>query len=189
MQDLPSFVSRYCREMFWVSPIDPVCCPLFQNHLALAAHGPIAVPEADRTTCTDEDQYVNMHKNELCIIGVAKTHSMFAAGRKVTGVYYKQDCSKVSGKKNKGASKCEQSSVLAVVTCDDGTEWAVKAVVPSKLIEINPRVVADPSLLQVHPLHGFILLVRSSSMVFVLFCRSWLLTPNTELVGSICIVL
>jgi hypothetical protein len=151
MQDLPSFVSRYCREMFWVSPTDPVCTPLFQNHLALAAHGPIAVPEADRTTCTDEDQYVNMHKNELCIVGVAKTHSMFAANRTVTAVCYKQDCSEITGKKKKGAVKCEQSSVLAVVTCDDGTEWDVKAVVPSKLIEINPRVVADPSLLQVHP--------------------------------------
>eukprot|EP01043_Picozoa_sp_COSAG02_P051956 COSAG02_NODE_5533_length_4250_cov_2.274633_4_plen_281_part_00 len=151
MQDLPSFVTRYCREMFWVSPIDPVCAPLFQNHLALAAHGPIAVPEADRRTCTDEDQYVNMHKNELCIIGVAKTHSMFAANRTVTDVCYKLDCSEVTGKKKKGAMKCEQSSVLAVVTCNDGTEWAVKAVVPSKLIEINPRVVEDPSLLQVQP--------------------------------------
>jgi len=119
--------------------------------LALAAHGPIAVPEADRRTCTDEDQYVNMHKNELCIIGVAKTHSMFAANRTVTDVCYKLDCSDVTGKKKKGAVKCEQSSVLAVVTCNDGTEWAVKAVVPSKLIEINPRVVEDPSLLQVHP--------------------------------------
>ena len=75
IQDIPSFVTRYCREMFWVSPTDPVCAPLFQNHLALAANGPIVVPESDRKTCTDEDQYVNMHKNELCIVGVAKTHS------------------------------------------------------------------------------------------------------------------
>lgn len=173
MQDLPSFVSRYCREMFWVSPIDPVCTPLFQNHLALAAHGPIAVPEADRKTCTDEDQYVHMHKNELCIVGVAKTHSMFAAKRTVTAVCYKQDCSEVTGKKKKGAVKCEQSSVLAVVTCDDGTEWAVKAVVPSKLIEINPRVVADPSLLQVHPstmLLCLLLVLFASSRAFQSCC-------------------
>lgn len=150
MQDLPSFVSRYCREMFWVSPIDPMCTPLFQNHLALAAHGPIAVPQAERRTCTDQDQYINMHKNELCIIGVAKTHSMFAENRTVIAVCYKQDCSEVSGKKKKGAVKCDQCSVLAVVTCDDGTEWPIKVTVPSKLIEINARVVADPSLLQVH---------------------------------------
>ena len=74
--------------MFWVSPTDPVCTPLFQNHMALAAQGPIAVAEVERTTCTDQDQYVNMHKNELCIIGIARTHSMFAEGRAVTGVSY-----------------------------------------------------------------------------------------------------
>lgn len=108
MQDLPSFVSRYCQEMFWVSPTDPVCTPLFQNHMALAAQGPIAVAEAERTTCTDQDQYVNMHKNELCIIGIARTHSMFAEGRAVTGVSYQQDCSAISGKKKKGAPKLEQ---------------------------------------------------------------------------------
>jgi hypothetical protein len=38
-----------------------------------------------------------------------------------------------------------------VVSCDDGTQWPVKAAVPSKLLEINPRVVADPSLLQRMP--------------------------------------
>ena len=34
-----------------------------------------------------------------------------------------------------------------------------------KLIEINPRVVADPSLLQVHPFDGYMPLVLSSSIV------------------------
>ena len=53
------------------------------------------------------------------------------------------------------------NSVLAVVSCDDGTQWPVKAAVPSKLLEINPRVVADPSLLQRMPrTEGFLGIVR-----------------------------
>ena len=149
MQDLPSFVTRYCHEMFWVSPAEPVCCPLFQNDRATAEYGAIAVADSERKTCTAEDQYVHMHKNELCIVGVARTHSMFAEGREVRSISYKQDCDKISGKKKKGATKLEQGSVLAVVICDDGSEWPVKAAVPGALIEINTRLVADPSLLQV----------------------------------------
>ena len=102
-------MERDCTEMFWVSPRDPVGSPLFQNPEARRAAGAEApVAEVDRRTCTDQDQYVNMHKNELCIIGIARTHSMFAEGRAVTGVSYQQDCSAISGKKKKGAPKLEQ---------------------------------------------------------------------------------
>jgi hypothetical protein len=110
----PDYVERDCTEMFWVSPRDPVGSPLFQSPEARRAAGAEApVAEADRQTCTDQDQYVNMHKNELCILGVAHSHSMFAAGRTVRAVRYEVDCSAISGKKKKGAPKLEQCAALS----------------------------------------------------------------------------
>ena len=157
-----SHIERDFTEMFWVSPNDPVATPLFQNDQGRQDGADrMAVTESERKPCTDEDQFVHIHKNELCIVGVAKTHSMFAEGRTVSKVEYKQDCSEISGKKKKGAPRIEQCSVLAVVTCSDGTEWAVRGAVPSRLIEINERLIADPSLLQrMSWTEGFIGVVR-----------------------------
>ena len=119
---LPDVVERYYTEMFWVSPTDPAATPLFQNHDAVQQNGKILVPETEQQPCTDEDQYVNMHKNELCVVGVAHTHSMFGSGRQVVRVRFNHSdaMSAVSGKKKKGAPKLQQCSVLATVTCDDG---------------------------------------------------------------------
>ena len=51
--------------------------------------------------------------------------------------------------------------MLAVVTCDDGSEWPVKAAVPCRLLETNPRTVADPSLLRRLPrTEGFLAIVQ-----------------------------
>jgi hypothetical protein len=98
---IPDPIQRSFTEMFWVSPRDPVATPLFQNHMALQQNGCILVPEVEQHPCRDEDQYINMHRNELCMVGIASSHSMFAGGRQVTGVSFSHDCSGMSGKKKK----------------------------------------------------------------------------------------
>ena len=102
----PGLIERDYTQTFWVSPSEPAACPMYQNQMVQQqAGGSNVVPEAERKSCTDEDQYVNMHKNELCVVGAAGTHSMFAAGRTVVGVSFRVDTAGMSGKKKKGALK------------------------------------------------------------------------------------
>jgi glycine cleavage system H lipoate-binding protein len=98
-----------------------------------------------------EDQYVYEHPNSLLIVGIAPTHKMFQ-NRKVVKIDFnvaKQDRSKsvVKGKRKKGGIILKPEANLAQVTCDDGTEYMLKACVPGTLLEVNERLIQQPDLL------------------------------------------
>jgi glycine cleavage system H lipoate-binding protein len=61
----------------------------------------------------------------------------------------KQDRSKsvVKGKRKKGGIILKPEANLAQVTCDDGTEYMLKACVPGTLLEVNERLIQQPDLL------------------------------------------
>jgi len=87
----------------------------------------------------------------LLIVGVAPTHKMFQ-NRKVVKVDFnvaKQDRSKfvVKGKRKKGGIILKPDAHLAQITCDDGTEYMLRACVPGTLLEVNERLIQCPNLL------------------------------------------
>jgi glycine cleavage system H lipoate-binding protein len=61
----------------------------------------------------------------------------------------KQDRSKsvVKGKRKKGGIILKPEANLAQVTCDDGTEYMLKACVPGTLLEVNERLIQQADLL------------------------------------------
>lgn len=71
----------------------------------------------------------------------------------------KQDRSKsvVKGKRKKGGIILKPDANLAQITCDDGTEYMLKACVPGTLLEVNERLMEQPDLL----------MTKSSSEAFV----------------------
>lgn len=108
-----------------------------------------------------EDQYVNVHKNGLCLIGLAPGHPAISNGRSIRSVVYEHDMSKISGKKKRGAPRLLETSKVCVVTCDDDSKWCVLSGVKGGLWEINGRLEERPSLLATRPRsEGFIGVVK-----------------------------
>ncbi|ETV80815.1 hypothetical protein, variant [Aphanomyces astaci] len=69
-----------------------------------------------------EDQYVNMHSNRLCVVGIAPGHCIFTRGLTVKAVDFEPSMveSKVTGKKKKGGVWLNPDTVVCRVTCTNG---------------------------------------------------------------------
>ncbi|XP_055678888.1 protein Abitram [Lutzomyia longipalpis] len=96
----------------------------------------------------DEDHMVLLHSNRICLMCLAPGHVAFEKG--ITSVTYdigNYDRSKnaVSGKRKKGGMHLQPGTALALVTCSDGSEYKVVSGITGKLIEVNQRIVDDPS--------------------------------------------
>lgn len=94
----------------------------------------------------NEDHLVLFHSNRVCLIGLAKSHIAFTKG--ITNINYNiGNCDRsqnvVKGKHKKGGMNLQQSTVLAVVTCQDGSEFKVVSCVQGKLIEVNNHLEHD----------------------------------------------
>ena len=113
------FVTRYFREYFYV-------------------------PEDSKT---NEDQYVNLHVNELCVVGIAPDHPILRGNLKIKSVNFKYDLKGLSGKKKKQAPKLAPDSIFCTITCEDESVWHVRAGVQGSLWEINTRTVSNPLLI------------------------------------------
>ena len=113
------FVTRYFREYFYV-------------------------PE---DSATNEDQYVNLHVNELCVVGLAPDHPILSENLKIKSVNFKHDLKGLSGKKKKKAPKLAPDSIFCTITCEDESVWHVRAGVQGSLWEINTRTVSNPLLI------------------------------------------
>lgn len=125
-----------------------------------------------------EDQYVHMHSNRLCVVGVAASHPMMAD--EIDSVEFSSAVteSKVTGKKKKGGHfllpdtvlchvKCKSGKAYALRRyrmCEDGTLCSAREAPPfsharslvcgggscirGSLIEVNERLLTRPQLLQ-----------------------------------------
>lgn len=95
------------------------------------------------------DQYVYRHANELLVVGVAPSHPLLAPGRVVASVTFSDALLgiEVSGKKKHGAPFVEEAAKLCSVVCTDGAVYDLVAAARGFVIEINERLLADPSLL------------------------------------------
>ena len=99
-----------------------------------------------------DDQYVSIHTNGVCVVGLAPTHPLVDRTRGLIISSIDQRAVKaISGKKKRGALFCQPDTVLFTATCTDGSVFKVRAGIGGKLVEVNERIVADPTLLQRRP--------------------------------------
>ena len=126
----------------------------------------LSVPSA--LSCTD--QYVHLHPNHLCVVGIAPTHAALQKGRTITKITYGTlrgaDLAvvKTSGKKKRGSLRVKSDTMLATIACDDGTSWSCLAAVDGNLIEVNASAIEDASVISREPsFSGYIAIIQPKS--------------------------
>ncbi|KAG1686260.1 hypothetical protein DVH05_007034 [Phytophthora capsici] len=108
-----------------------------------------------------EDQYVHMHSNRLCVVGVAETHPVMQED--LVSVEFTQSVldSRVTGKKKKGGRFMMPDTVLAVLKCKSGREFKLYSCIRGALIEVNERLQREPELLkQKHQSDGYLVIIQ-----------------------------
>lgn len=95
-----------------------------------------------------EDQYVHMHSNRLCVVGVAESHPVMQ--EELVSVEFAQNVldSRVTGKKKKGGQFMQPKTVLCVLKCKSGREFTLYSCIRGSLIEVNERLQKEPQLLK-----------------------------------------
>lgn len=73
-----------------------------------------------------EDQYVHMHSNRLCVVGVAASHPVMAD--EIEQIEFSSAVleSKVSGKKKKGGHFLLPTTILCHIKCKSGQVYALR---------------------------------------------------------------
>lgn len=116
------------------------------------------------------DQYVHLHPNHLCVIGLVPKHACLQKGRKIKSFKYGSlrgldlGVVQTSGKKKRGSLKVKCDTSLATIECDDGTIWPVVAAIEGSLIEVNDQAVNDPSIISNDPtFSGYLAIIQPKS--------------------------
>ncbi|ETV97917.1 hypothetical protein, variant [Aphanomyces invadans] len=115
-----------------------------------------------------EDQFINMHSNRLCVIGIAPGHAIFTRGLTVIAIDFEPTIveSKVSGKKKKGGVWLNPDTVLCRIKCSTGDVFAFRSCIRGALIEINESL--TPALFTTKPFtQGFLAIVRPKPVEIV----------------------
>jgi len=98
----------------------------------------------------DEIHTILFHSNRVCLIGLDSSHAAVKKGIKSIN-YNIGNCDRsknhVSGKGKKGGMVLQPLSMLAILTCNDDTEYKVLSCITGKLIEINERLLKNPDLI------------------------------------------
>lgn len=101
-----------------------------------------------RNNNVDEVHSILFHSNRICLIGLDSSH--VAIKSKITAIDFDigncdRSKNKVTGKGKKGGMNLQPTSTLAVVTCADGSQHKISSCITGKLIEVNDRLLKDPS--------------------------------------------
>ncbi|KDO28274.1 hypothetical protein SPRG_06325 [Saprolegnia parasitica CBS 223.65] len=110
-----------------------------------------------------EDQFVNMHSNRLCVLGIAPGHAIFKDNLTVTKVEFEQSVldNKVSGKKKKGGVWFNPQSIVCRIVCANDVTYSIRSCIRGALIEFNERLLETPELVTRKPFtEGFLAIVR-----------------------------
>ncbi|KAG6623195.1 protein fam206a-like [Phytophthora cinnamomi] len=108
-----------------------------------------------------EDQYVHMHSNRLCVVGVAESHPVMQ--EEIMSVEFAQSVldSRVTGKKKKGGQFMLPKTVLCVLKCKSGHEFTLYSCIRGALIEVNERLQTEPELLkQKNQSDGYLVIIQ-----------------------------
>ncbi|OWZ11536.1 hypothetical protein PHMEG_00015424 [Phytophthora megakarya] len=115
----------------------------------------------DRKGKPMEDQYVHMHSNRLCVVGVTESHPVMM--EELVSVEFTQNVldSRVTGKKKKGGRFMLPNTVLCVLKCKSGREFTLYSCIRGTLIEVNDRLRKEPELLkQKHKSDGYLVIIQ-----------------------------
>eukprot|EP01126_Amoeba_proteus_P044135 TRINITY_DN4887_c0_g1_i1.p1 TRINITY_DN4887_c0_g1~~TRINITY_DN4887_c0_g1_i1.p1 ORF type:complete len:191 (-),score=20.13 TRINITY_DN4887_c0_g1_i1:235-807(-) len=113
-----------------------------------------------------DDQYVFIHQNGLCLVGIGSNHPLLTSNKVVRKITFKvggQTFSHVEvvGKAKRGALPLSKNSVIAEVECEDGENFLIRSNVNGCLIEINGNLLQNPCLLTESPTKdGYVGIVR-----------------------------
>lgn len=114
----------------------------------------------------NEDQYVYTHTNGLFVIGLAPKHKIFNEDVDVESINFdigEKDLTKnsVRGTKKKGGIRMKKNTIIAKITCRDGTEYFAYSCVYGTLLEINTELIENPSLLKRFPsTQGYLAIIQ-----------------------------
>ena len=101
------------------------------------------------------DHYAFQHTNRLVMVGLSARHHIIENQLKIKKIEYPSlkdnDQVHVRGKKKKGGLMTKMTTTIASILCEDGQTFDVKACIHGSLIEINEKIVADPSILLRYP--------------------------------------
>ncbi|CAH0489126.1 unnamed protein product [Peronospora farinosa] len=108
-----------------------------------------------------EDQYVHMHSNRLCVVGVAESHPVMQ--EEVVSIEFSRNVldNRVTGKKKKGGCFMLPNTVIGVLKCKSGREFKLYSCIRGSLIEVNERLQKEPELLkQKHQSDGYLIIIQ-----------------------------
>lgn len=146
-------------EEFYFNPETEIICDevvpsIAESHNFDADNYPSVVERFFHTNyyckndATDEMHTVLHHSNRICLIGLAATHVAVRKGiQSITFNVGNVDRSKnhVKGKNKKGAMNMTATSCVAIVTCNDGSEYKIVSAIQGKLVEVNERLLTSPN--------------------------------------------
>lgn len=85
----------------------------------------------------------------ICVVGLAPTHP--ALHKRIVKVNFDlgmKGPAKLSGKRKREALHLRPEHALCCVSCDDGSQYLVRACVDGDLMELNERLARDVAILQ-----------------------------------------
>ncbi|KAK3869873.1 hypothetical protein Pcinc_024852 [Petrolisthes cinctipes] len=99
---------------------------------------------------------VMVHSNKLCLVTLSHKHPIIAQHKEIIQVSYEVGKfnrldNRVSGKGKRGAQMIGPQSPVCIITCGDDTRYSIMAGVHGKLVEVNERLLTNPSLVTERP--------------------------------------
>ncbi|KAI9906359.1 hypothetical protein PsorP6_004774 [Peronosclerospora sorghi] len=113
----------------------------------------------------NEDQYVHMHSNRLCVVGVAESHPVMQ--EELVTVEFARNLleNRVTGKKKKGGCFMLPNTVICILKCKSGREFTLYSCIRGSLIEVNERLIKDPELLKrKHQSDGYLIIIQPKKL-------------------------
>lgn len=115
------------------------------------------------------------HSNHLIVLCVDPTHAALSERHTITRVHHdvrrggklrdRLDApTKLVGKRKRNAMYCQEETVLAIIETADGTEFRIPATINGIVLEINPNISRDPTLIKRCPVsEGFVAVINPRS--------------------------
>ncbi|KAJ1965268.1 hypothetical protein GGI12_000872 [Dipsacomyces acuminosporus] len=159
------YLNRYFSEHYFANPIAGK-----RKHEQIESDAASASEDASAAASESvprEWQYVRLSPNKLCVIGIAQQHPLLDRARrdeagKIVRVEFADSVQKsvIKGKGKKHSLKVMPDTKLCTVYTDKGKEFVVRGAVRGLLVEWNPRIEEDPSLIARCPEQGFVAIIK-----------------------------
>lgn len=142
MSDLSEYYFKHEPEVIGGNAVSPIIDYINADHPSVVERY-FTKYYYCRDDAVDEMHSILFHSNRICLIGLDKQHVAVRKG--IASINFDigncdRSKNQVSGKGKRGAMNLQPSSTLALVTCDDGSEYKVISTIIGKLVEVNERL-------------------------------------------------